>query len=73
VRLWGAMLEVMVNGHAQLVPAGSTVADVVRRWRDCPDGIAVARNGEVVVHSAWTGTEVAAGDHLEILTAAAGG
>jgi thiamine biosynthesis protein ThiS len=33
----------------------------------------VARNGDVVPRSAWTTTLVEAGDHLEILTAAAGG
>jgi sulfur carrier protein len=36
-------------------------------------GIAVAVNGEVVPRSAWATTTVAAGDQVEVLTAAQGG
>ncbi len=38
-----------------------------------PRGIAVARNGEIVRRSQWTTTVVVSGDHIEIVTAAAGG
>lgn len=65
--------EVTVNGAAQRFPGTTTVDQVVLRLCDCADGVAVARNGEVVPRSAWPATAVETGDRLEILTAAAGG
>ena len=38
-----------------------------------PDGIAVARNREVVPRSAWPSTDLMADDRVEIVAAAAGG
>jgi sulfur carrier protein len=67
------MTEVTVNGCAQRFPGTTTVDQVVLRTCGSPDGIAVARNGEVVPRSAWKATAIVAGDHFEILTAAAGG
>lgn len=67
------MVEVTVNGTAEQLGSDATVADVVARWCPSPDGVAVARNGAVVPRSAWPRTAVQAGDHLEIVTAAAGG
>ena len=69
----GSVLDVRVNGAAAQLAGGATVADVVGRWCPSPDGIAVACNGDVVPRSAWATTPVHAGDHLEIVTAAAGG
>ena len=69
----GHVLEVRVNGAAAQLRSGATVAEVVAGWCPSPDGIAVACNGDVVPRSAWATTVVAAGDHLEIVTAAAGG
>ena len=66
-------LGVVVNGHERHVAAGDTVADLVRAWCPSPDGIAVARNREVVPRSQWGSTPLAAGDAVEIVTAAAGG
>jgi sulfur carrier protein len=65
--------RIEVNGRSCVVPAGATVATVVAQWCDSPDGIAVARNGEVVPRSAWPSTDVTSDDHVEIVTAAAGG
>ncbi|HLX89520.1 MAG TPA: sulfur carrier protein ThiS [Acidimicrobiales bacterium] len=69
----GGVLDVRVNGTAAQLTAGATVADVVGRWCPSPDGIAVARNGDVVPRSAWEQTALETGDRLEIVTAAAGG
>jgi sulfur carrier protein len=66
-------LAVVVNGEQRAVTAGSTVADLVRSWCPSPDGIAVARNREVVPRSEWATTALAPSDCLEIVTAAAGG
>ena len=65
--------SIEVNGRSCVVPPGTTVATVVAQWCDSPDGIAVARNGEVVPRSAWPSTDVTRDDHVEIVTAAAGG
>jgi sulfur carrier protein len=66
-------MEIVVNGVAEDLRPASTVADVVVRYCASSDGVAVARNGDVVPRSAWASTPLGAGDRLEILTAAAGG
>lgn len=66
-------MDVVVNGTDQNLDGSATVADVVTRFCDSADGIAVARNGEVVPKSAWGRTTLGSGDRLEIVTAAAGG
>jgi sulfur carrier protein len=67
------MTAVTVNGEADEVPEGTTVADLVARHRESPRGVAVARNEEVVPRSRWEATVAAEGDRFEILTAAQGG
>jgi sulfur carrier protein len=64
---------VTVNGEAEEVGEGTTVADLVARHRSSPRGVAVARNEEVVPRSRWAATPVTDGDRFEILTAAQGG
>ncbi len=66
-------LQVVVNGERRCLPDGTTVADVVAGHCPTPEGIAVARNREVVPKSAWASTVLAGGDRVEIVTAAAGG
>ena len=46
-------LGIVVNGAARVVAPGATVADLVSSWCTSPDGIAVARNREVVPRSEW--------------------
>jgi len=62
-----------VNGDACALDPGTTVADLVAERCPSPRGVAVAVNGEVVPHSTWSRTEVAPGDAVEIVSAAAGG
>jgi sulfur carrier protein len=64
---------VFVNGRAFPVDPGTSVASLVEQWCPSADGIAVARNGEVVPRSAWPTTNLGADDTVEIVTAAAGG
>jgi sulfur carrier protein len=66
-------LAVQVNGERRRIAAGATVADLVAEWCPSPDGIAVALNREVVPRSAWPSTGLAHDDHVEIVSAAAGG
>lgn len=69
----GDDLEIVVNGAARALAPGATVADLVSRWATSPDGIAVARNREVVPRSEWATTALSPRDVVEIVTAAAGG
>ena len=67
------MTAVTVNGEAEELAEGTTVADLVARHRSSPRGVAVARNEEVVPRSQWDTTLADDGDRFEILTAAQGG
>jgi sulfur carrier protein len=66
-------LGVVVNGSTRPLTPGATVADLVSAWCASPDGIAVARNREVVPRSEWATTPLSPRDVVEIVTAAAGG
>ena len=64
---------VVVNGTPTTLTDGATVADVVARCCTNLQGVAVARNGEVVPRSRWAAEQLADGDRIEIVAAAAGG
>jgi sulfur carrier protein len=66
-------LTIEVNGEDCVVDPGTTVESLVAKWCPSPDGIAVARNREVVPRSAWPTTDLVAADRVEIVAAAAGG
>jgi sulfur carrier protein len=68
-------VNVVVNGKPETMAEGATVADVVRSLTGTtqPGGVAVARCGVVVPRSAWSGTGLAEGDRIEVLTATQGG
>jgi sulfur carrier protein len=67
------MTTVIVNGAPWQGPLSITVAQVVDVWCPSPKGVAVALNGEVIPASRWSVTAMADGDHVEIVTATAGG
>ena len=69
----GLGTEVIVNGRTQPMTPGTTVADLVSSSCASPEGIAVARNREVVPRSEWATTRLLPHDVVEIVTAAAGG
>jgi sulfur carrier protein len=66
---------VTVNGAAQPLAAGTTVADLVGTMAGDPlaRGVAAALNGAVVPRGRWSLLELADGDRIEILTAVQGG
>ena len=68
-------MNVMVNGAATEVAAGSTIADVlVALGRgSSPRGVAVAINGAVVRKAEWSETRLSDEDRVEVLTAVGGG
>lgn len=60
-----------VNGEAHALPVGTTIADLVpAEWKQ---GVAVARNDEIVPRAAWPATAVAEGDAIEIVRPVQGG
>ena len=67
-------MRVSVNGVEQQLPAGTTVADVVRSLVEMPErGVAVALDGEVVPRSEWQATSLGDGQAVEVLRAVQGG
>jgi sulfur carrier protein len=66
-------LAVSVNGRSREVPAGATLADLVRALDLEGKRIAVEVNGEVVPRSRHAATPLAAGDRVEIVGAVGGG
>jgi sulfur carrier protein len=68
-------VAVTVNGEPAQVPAGSTVADLVRQVVDeaDPKGVAVAVDRCVIPRSEWASTPVRAGALVEVVGAIAGG
>lgn len=60
-----------VNGEPREFDAGTTLADLVpAEWKQ---GVAVARNEEIVPRAAWATTQVAPGDAIEIVRPVSGG
>lgn len=66
-------MNVVVNGQPRELPDGTSLAQAVELLTTSPTGLAAAVNGEVVRRHAWAGTELAAGDEVEVLTAVQGG
>lgn len=66
-------MNLIVNGTAHRLPAGTTVAELVETVTNQTRGVAVAVNGEVVPRTGWPATGLSDGDRVEVLTAAQGG
>jgi sulfur carrier protein len=66
-------IEIVVNGEAREVPAGSTVARVLEILAAPSDGVAVELGGRIVRRAERASTVVRAGDRLEVVTFVGGG
>jgi sulfur carrier protein len=66
-------VQLTVNGRPVELDAPTTVAELVTARAQDARRVAVARNGAVVPRSAWTSTQLADGDAVEVLAAVAGG
>lgn len=67
------MIEVHVNGDPVRVAADTDLRALVTARVERVEGVAAARNDEVIPRSEWATTVVADGDRVEILVAAQGG
>lgn len=66
-------MNVVVNGEARSLVAGTSVDELARALAAAPKGVAVAVNDEVVARSAWAATRLHEGDRVEVLGAMQGG
>jgi sulfur carrier protein len=67
------VIELSVNGKTRLVEEKTTVQQLVELIGCGERGVAVAVNSAVVPKSLWVDTALAAGDRVEVLSAAQGG
>jgi thiamine biosynthesis protein ThiS len=68
-----AGIELRVNGRAERIAEGASVAELVAALGREPRLVAVERNGEIVPRARWAATRLAAGDRLEIVQFVQGG
>jgi sulfur carrier protein len=66
-------MQVIVNGMPQLLPEGTTVAQLLEQMALAGKRVAVERNGEIVPRSMHPQASLAEGDRLEIVVAVGGG
>ncbi|HEX6813124.1 MAG TPA: sulfur carrier protein ThiS [Planctomycetota bacterium] len=70
----GPTVQVFVNDEVRVVPAGTTVGDLVVKVLGLqPPQVAVERNKVIVRRADYGSTGLAAGDRLEIVTFFGGG
>jgi sulfur carrier protein len=68
-------MTIWLNGEERDLPAGVSLAQAIEVAGAPPGrrGIAVALDGEVVPREHWDATELADGQHVEVVTAVHGG
>ena len=66
-------MTIQLNGSPCHLASGTTIADAVARLTATSDGIAVARNGEIVRRHDWSSIALNDGDTIEVVTARQGG
>ncbi|WP_240139164.1 sulfur carrier protein ThiS [Streptomyces sp. MUM 178J] len=66
-------MSVSVNGEPRLLDRPTALDALVATLTTAPSGVAAAVNETVVPRSAWSGTVLAEGDRVEVLTAVQGG
>lgn len=66
-------MTVRVNGVTREIAPGTTLGELIAQLGVRRDGIAVARNDDVVARGSIDATALADGDAIEIIAAVAGG
>jgi sulfur carrier protein len=62
-----------LNGAPVEVADGTTLVELIEQRTGTTRGSAVVVDGAIVPRSAWSSYEVAAGQHIELITAVQGG
>ena len=68
-----AGIDVQINGEARAVPAGLSVAQLLRHLDLEPSLVVVERNGEILGRERYDEVEISAGDVLELVHFVGGG
>ena len=66
------MINIILNGEARQIEAG-TLAALIETLELIPSKVAVERNLAIVPRSAYLNTNLAEGDHIEIVHFVGGG
>jgi len=66
-------IQIVVNGEPRDVPQGLNLEQLLGFLEVNPDRVAIERNLEIVRKPEWTGTQVVAGDRLEVVWFVGGG
>lgn len=66
-------MAVTVNGERRLLPAQTTVCDMIERFGLDYGAVAVERNHSIVRRGEWAATVLQAGDRVEIVHFVGGG
>jgi len=64
---------VTINGEKREIPAGLTLAGLVRHLHLVPDRVAIELNREIVSRGGWRDSLLQEGDALEIVHLVGGG
>ena len=67
------MIEITLNGIAEHLPPGLTLASLLERLARDPRAVAIEHNGEIVPRERFSEVAIAAGDRLEIVQFVQGG
>jgi len=68
-----ARVEILVNGEARELKAGTTVEELVRELGLVPDRLAIEYNLHILKRKHWAATVLTQGDRLEIVHFVGGG
>ena len=66
-------IEIRLNGEAFQVPAGSTVADLVRQLELAEDRVAVELDRRIIRRPDWGAARLAPGARVELVQLVGGG
>lgn len=66
-------IQIVVNGEPRDVPEGFNLEQLLGFLEVNPDRVAIERNLEIVRKPEWAGTQVVAGDRLEVVWFVGGG
>ena len=69
----GSAFQIVVNGESREVPAGETIAGLVRSLELDPERLAIELDRQIVKRAAWTSTALPEGARLEIVQFVGGG
>jgi len=66
-------IEITVNGMSEIVPVGSSIADLIRHFGEEDPHLIVEHNGQFVFVQEYASRRVSLGDRIEFINADFGG